>query len=182
MQFRVVLLWDRSQTSADGDSVHEAVSSALHESRSLQLACAEQKTIAMVVFQRGHEATQSMDVVAAQTLSDFLIASPNAVVTVNCSKSTFVDSGPPRISEADVTWGVPEMASLFRMKPAVVQRTLRLHPARLPAPSRKVGRNYFWIPSDVMAWLRNQQSPEDGVEFKPDRKTRGRRPNRLPGA
>ena len=180
MQYRVVLLWGQSQTSADGDSVQAAVTHALDESRSLQLACAEQRTVALVVFQMSQDSSRSMDVIASQKLSEFLIASKNSYSDSvgESGVSTVANSQAPLLSESDVVWGALEVASLLRMKPAVLLRTLRLNPRVLPVPSRKVGRNNLWSPSKVLEWLNVQESTEP----IPAKRRRGRPPKRLPGA
>ena len=52
------------------------------------------------------------------------------------------------------TLGVDELSTIVRQSRAVVLRTLRLHPDRLPLPARRVGRNYIWLPADVENWLK----------------------------
>lgn len=69
------------------------------------------------------------------------------------------------------TLGVDEISHLVRQSRAVVLRTLRTHPDRLPKPAKRVGRNYLWLPDEVESWLRAGRSSI--IQTGPDTLTPG---------
>lgn len=69
------------------------------------------------------------------------------------------------------TLGVDEISHLVRQSRAVVLRTLRTHPDRLPRPAKRVGRNYLWLPDEVESWLRAGRSSI--IQTGPDTLTAG---------
>lgn len=76
------------------------------------------------------------------------------------------------------TLGVDELSIILQQSRAVVLRTIRLNPDRLPRPARRVGRNYIWLPDQVESWLRAgspaAHQPSLGAPVHGQKRGRGR--------
>lgn len=55
----------------------------------------------------------------------------------------------------EVTLYIPGLAQKLSTTEWSIRWHLRVEPKRLP-PARRLGRKYYWLESEVDAWLRNQ--------------------------
>lgn len=71
-----------------------------------------------------------------------------------------------------VTWDADDLAVVLKKTRPVIYRMLRQQPEALPAPCRRIGKCYLWLPGEVMAWLRG--APAGAPEHTTPKRGRGR--------